>query len=117
MNLFMVEIKVSDWSETVTWFVDTLGLLLVLRDNANQFALLQAGDGRLAIKESKPSEELSHDRLVFQVADVDLEKIRLQKLGVEVSEPLDNLQEQYRELRLSCFGKIPISLFCWTDQA
>ena len=47
----MTVIKVSDWAASLAWYVETLGLLPVLTDAEHRFALLAAGNGRLAIHE------------------------------------------------------------------
>src|SRR4051794_13656300 len=71
IELFLTEIKVSDWAKSVRWYVETLGLRLVLDDHEHEYALLEAGRGRLALKGGS-GEGLGRDgmRLIFQVREV-----------------------------------------------
>lgn len=119
-DLFMTVLKVADWARTVTWYVDTLGLMAVLSDSENRFALLAAGTGRLAIQGDpllEPSDMPSTVRLVFLVPDVDQERHRLIERGVEVGMPVENVREGYREIRLHDPEGTAVTLFSWTDRA
>jgi predicted enzyme related to lactoylglutathione lyase len=117
-DLFMIVIKVAEWSTVVDWYVDKLGLLAVLTDRKHEFALLAAGTGRLALQggrqraESPTAEAV---RLVFQVPDVDRERTRLIDKGLEVGPPTENTREGYREIRLSDPDGTPITLFSWSS--
>jgi len=111
-ELFMTELRVSAWADSVRWYVEVLGLALTLRDEASGFALLAAGQGRLALKraEDAPGRGV---RLVFLVADVDAEHARLVALGVTVTPPVDHPREPYREIRLTDPDGTPVTLFGW----
>lgn len=111
-SLFLTEIKVSDWPKTVRWYVETLGLRLVLDDPDHQYALLNAGHGRLALKGGR-SDGLGRDGmiLIFQVPEVEAERGRLLGLGVAVSPAVDHPGESYREIRLHDPEGTPIRLF------
>jgi predicted enzyme related to lactoylglutathione lyase len=113
-ELFMTELHVSDWAATVAWYVDVLGLRLLRADEPHQFALLAAGNGRLALKgATDPGSRTAGVRLVFLVADVDAEHARLHESGVEASPPADHPREPYRETRLADPEGTPITLFAW----
>lgn len=43
IELAFPEIRVIDWPRAVRWYVEVMGLRLVLEDVAHQFALLGAG--------------------------------------------------------------------------
>ena len=119
-DLFMTVIKVSDWAASLAWYVETLGLLPVLTDARHEFALLAAGNGRLAIQGDsafKAGDAPGGARLVFLVPDVDAERARLIGRGAEVSEPTDNAIEGYREIRLHDPDGTPLTLFSWTGPA
>jgi catechol 2,3-dioxygenase-like lactoylglutathione lyase family enzyme len=119
-DLFMTVIKVRDWAASLAWYVETLGLLPVLIDDKQGFALLAAGNGRLAIQgvtSLKPEETPGGTRLVFLVPDVDAENARLIGRGADVSEPIENAIEGYRELRLHDPDGTPLTLFSWTRPA
>jgi catechol 2,3-dioxygenase-like lactoylglutathione lyase family enzyme len=116
-DLFMTVIRVADWSRALDWYVSKLGLLAVLIDQEHQFALLAAGNGRLALQ-GDPREPASNSaRLVFLVPDVDAEYGRLIGLGVEVTSPAENAREGYREIRLHDPEGTPLTLFSWTGPA
>jgi hypothetical protein len=117
-NLFMTVLKVAAWTGVVAWYVDTLGLLAVLADLEHEFALLEAGTGRLAIqggREAAAAGETEIVRLVFQVPDVDEERRRLIGKGLEVGPPDENPREGYREIRLRDPNGTPITLFSWSS--
>ena len=113
-ELFMTELHVADWPGTVAWYVDTLGLRLLRKDDERQFALLAAGSGRLALKGIDAQEgPVVGVRLVFVVTDVDAEYERFRSLDVEASPPADHPREPYRETRLNDPEGTPITLFAW----
>ena len=114
-ELFMTELHVVDWPATVAWYVEVLGLRLLRTDEARRFALLATGNGRLALRGVEaPAGPATGVRLVFLVADVDVEYERLRSLGVEASSPADHAREPYRETRLADPVGTPITLFAWS---
>jgi catechol 2,3-dioxygenase-like lactoylglutathione lyase family enzyme len=116
-ELFLTEIKVTDWPRAVRWYVEILGLRVVLSDPETRYALLAAGSGRLALKGDDDTSELNRQavRLVFQVEDAETERARLVELGVEVS-PLRLIpRESYREVRLADPEGTPITFFSWWE--
>jgi predicted enzyme related to lactoylglutathione lyase len=118
LDLFMTVLKITNWSTIVPWYIDTLGLVPVLLDAEHEFAFLAAGNGRLGLQGTRTAravEERSKVRLVFQVRDVDAERLRLVERGVEVSMPIDNGEEGYREVRLHDPEGNTLTLFTWID--
>jgi catechol 2,3-dioxygenase-like lactoylglutathione lyase family enzyme len=112
------ELRVADWTRAVRWYVDVLGLRASLEDVAHQFALLEAGGGRLGLKGGgSPADAPGNARLVFRVPDVDAERERLLGLGVSVGPPCDNRREGYRGVSLLDPGGTPITLFSWLEGA
>ena len=88
LELFLTEIKVSDWASTVRWYVETLGMRLLLEDAEHQYALLGSGRGRLALKGGSPKGlDRDHVRLIIQVEDLEAEQERLVGRGVALSPP------------------------------
>src|SRR5262245_51277109 len=80
LDLFMTVIRVANWSTVVRWYTETLGMVAVLLDTNHEFALLSAGGGRLGVQGIKAARSIagpSKVRLVFQVRDLDLERLRL----------------------------------------
>ena len=118
-DLFMTVIKVSDWAASLRWYVEVLGLLPVLTDAEHGFALLAAGNGRLAIQGdvTLKTATAAGARLVFLVPDIDAERARLIARGAEVSAPAENAAEGYREIRLHDPDGTPLTLFSWTALA
>ena len=116
MRLFMVELEVRDWSEGVSWFHETLGLELILRDEAHRFALLGRSGVHLAVKQGveRPQNPI---RLIFQIDDIEAERVRLLAAGVEVSPLQVNDTEGYFEVRLSGPAGIRICLFQFLPDA
>jgi catechol 2,3-dioxygenase-like lactoylglutathione lyase family enzyme len=113
----MVEIQASDWTRSVKWYTNVLGLQLLLEDPAHRFALLEAGSGRIAVKGGNvPGADREAIRLTFQVDDVDAERARLIGLETPVGEPVENRDEGYRAIRLEDPDGTPIRLFCWSDR-
>ncbi|RUL87670.1 VOC family protein [Tautonia sociabilis] len=118
MTLFMTEIHAGDPVRLAEWYARTLGLLVSLRDEPKGFVLLEAPEGgRLAIKRREDATERPKGmRLVFQVKDVGEQRDRLLGLGVAVGEQAENLEERYREVRLSDPEGTPITIFSWSDR-
>lgn len=114
-ELFMVEVVVADWTASVRWYVHVLGLRAVLEDRDRRFLLLEAGAGRIALKQGPPFENRGAVRLVFRVEDVDGARERLIGLGVEVG-PVSESAEGYREARLADPDGTPIRLFSWVGR-
>jgi catechol 2,3-dioxygenase-like lactoylglutathione lyase family enzyme len=120
LDLFMTVVRVADWPAIVRWYIDKLGLVPILLDPKHEFAFLAAGQGRLGlqgVKGPRDSTVPSKVRVVFQVREVDLERARLVANGVEVSAPIDNYEEGYREIRLHDPDGNSLTLFAWIDAA
>jgi len=116
IELFLVEVRVADWRVAARWYVEVLGLTPVLEDAEHRYLLLEAGSGRVALKEGPPPLDRGGARLIFRVGDVDEARARLTRLGVEVSEPTQS-EEGYREVRLRDPEGTPIHLFSWVKVA
>jgi predicted enzyme related to lactoylglutathione lyase len=118
LDLFMTVVRVMDWSATVPWYIETMGMVPILIDAEHEFALLAAGSGRLGfkgIKSHRTEHERTKVRFVFQVPDVDRERQRLAERGIVVSVPFDNREEGYREVRLHDPEGNSLTMFAWSD--
>jgi predicted enzyme related to lactoylglutathione lyase len=115
-ELFMVEIRLADWLGSSRWYVEVLGLKPILEDADRRFLLLEAGPGRIALKESPEPGDRGAVRLIFQVGNVDAVRAELIAKGVAVSEPTQS-DEGYREVRLADPEGTPIHLFSWASVA
>jgi len=110
IELFMVEVRVADLDASRRWYVDLLGLRPALDDPGGRFVLLEAGGGRVALKEGPAIGGRGAVRLVFRVGDVEAERARLIGLGVAVG-GVTASPEGYREVRLADPDGTPIHLF------
>jgi predicted enzyme related to lactoylglutathione lyase len=115
--LYLTEIKVTDWPGMVHWYRTTLGLRLDREDAPHQYALLESGGGRLALKGGRSAGTPAGPvRLVFETADIDAVRARLAAAGVDVS-PAEESPEGYRAIRLRDPEGMPITVFCWKSKA
>ena len=114
LELFLTEIKVSDWASTVRWYVETLGMRLLLEDPDHQYALLGAGRGRLALKGGSP-EGLDRDlvRLIIRVERPGSRAGEAHRPGSGPRPARRPPDEGYREVRLHDPEGTPIRLFSW----
>lgn len=112
-KLSFVELAVTDWPRAVAWYTKVLHLPLLLRDEANGFALLAAGAGRLALKvgEARPGTTL----MTFEVADLPKALHWLQERGVAVEEGLKGSSEGYHRVIIRDPDGHRICLFAWND--
>jgi predicted enzyme related to lactoylglutathione lyase len=118
IELSFTEIRVADWPGAVRWYAEVLGLRPVVEDVESQFALLEAGASRLALKggaEARQDGSTPNVRLVFQVGNVDIERDRLIGLGVDVGPAIDNRAEAYRGVALVDPEGTPITLYSWLE--
>jgi predicted enzyme related to lactoylglutathione lyase len=113
LELYLTEIKVTDWPGMVRWYVANLGLRLAHEDPAHQYALLESGAGRIALKGGHRAGTAAEPvRLVFEAADVESVRARLAAAGVDVSFPEEST-EGYRFVRLRDPEGTLITVFCW----
>jgi catechol 2,3-dioxygenase-like lactoylglutathione lyase family enzyme len=117
IELSFTELRTADWAAAVRWYLDVLGLRLVLEDVGHRFALLEAGASRLALRGGGDVTAPGHRlRLVFRVDDVDATRERLLRWGVDVGPAVDNPREPYRSVVLHDLEGTPITLFSWIDR-
>ncbi len=114
MELYLVEFRVSDWAQSVSWYRDMLDLKVLLVDEEHQYSLLEAGPGRIALKTSVVGQDRSAMRITFRVDDIEEVRARLVDLGVEVSSTITNANEGFSEVRLIDPDGTPITIFAWT---
>ncbi len=112
-KLFMVELAVTNLEESLTWYQRHLGLKLLLHDEAGAFALLEAGNAKLALKQ-RPVVVVSAE-LVFEVAELDRRLGELKTAGVNVLAPPVLSAEGYREACIADPNGHSIRLFEWTQ--
>lgn len=115
MNLYMVELAVGDWVRAVAWYRDVLGLKVEMAMEKDQFALLQAGQGRVALKQATQASPPTQTgaMLVFEVEDVAAEVERLTALGVKPEAPMRSSAEGYRRAIFRDPDGCRVCLFDW----
>jgi predicted enzyme related to lactoylglutathione lyase len=118
MNLYMVELAVWNWGAAVVWYQEVLGLELLLRADADGFALLRAGGGRIALKQARSNRvERGTDLeplLVFAVEDLAAILARLACHGVAPQSPAKVSPEGYRRAIIQDPEGHQLCLFQWT---
>jgi predicted enzyme related to lactoylglutathione lyase len=114
-ELYFVQLTVRDWGASVAWYRDVLGLEVRMAVEANRFAVLRAGVGRIALRggEPKPGNVL----LTFEVDDLPLELKRLALRGVRPAEPMKVSSEGYRRAIVLDPDGHRICLFEWDERA
>jgi catechol 2,3-dioxygenase-like lactoylglutathione lyase family enzyme len=113
-SLSFVELYVRDWPASVAWYRDVLGLELILRADADQFALFAAGMARLALKAGDPGS--SETLLVFEVDVLEEWVLRLAQCSVPLDGPVKDSSEGYRRIRLRDPDGHALCLFAWLQQ-
>jgi catechol 2,3-dioxygenase-like lactoylglutathione lyase family enzyme len=92
VRLDFVQVRASDWRRSLEWWRDTLGLPVLLVDEAGGFALLDAGAARIAVKQGVPAP--GGTLLAFAVSDADAWAARLGTTAQDEA-------EGYRRVRLA----------------
>ena len=99
------------------WYRSVLGLRVLVRVVDDGYALLAAGDTRLAII-ARPEPGMASRRwsLGFEVADLGAVHARLVEAGADVIAPQDN-PEGFRELTVTDPDGNRLRLFAWMVRA
>lgn len=112
-GLYCVELRTAHWDRCLAWYRDGLGLRVLVRVSEDGYALLDAGESRLAILARKslgePTRRIS---LAFEVNDVQVVAARLQALGSDVTVPEHNA-EHLREVNTTDPDGNRIRIFSW----
>ncbi len=114
-SLYLVELTVSDFRASVAWYRDVLELPLLVHNEAEQFALFQAGSARLALKAGTPLP--GSVLLTFEVKDLAGEAGRLAAQDVRFEGTMKVSPEGYRRVRLRDPDGYALSLFEWLQPA
>lgn len=116
-SLFCVEIRTPRWVELVDWYRGALGLRVLMRGVDDGYALLAAGETRIAIiarpTAAEPSPRWS---LAFEVTDLDAARARLAAAGAAAPAPTAHA-EGFRELSLTDPDGNRLRLFAWPAPA
>jgi catechol 2,3-dioxygenase-like lactoylglutathione lyase family enzyme len=112
-GLYCVELRSSNWERLVDWYRTVLGLRVLVRVVDDGYALIEAGETRLAIlKRPIPGEPSGRISLAFEVSDMGQVCQRLMDAGSSVRHP-QNDPEGLRETTTLDPDGNRIRLFCW----
>jgi catechol 2,3-dioxygenase-like lactoylglutathione lyase family enzyme len=112
-SLYCVELRTSRWQELVAWYRDALGLRVLVRVIDDGYALLEAGDTRLAIMgRDTPGEASGRWSLGFEVPDLDH---IYRGVGAAAVGPPETHAEGFRELRVIDPDGNRLRLFSWAQ--
>lgn len=114
-SLFCVEIRTTRWTDLVLWYRTAVGLRVLVRGVDDGYALLAAGDTRIAIL-ARPDVGPASPRfsLAFEVEDLDAAHARLVDAGTPVTPPATHA-EGFRELTTTDPDGNRLRLFAWAD--
>jgi catechol 2,3-dioxygenase-like lactoylglutathione lyase family enzyme len=114
-SLFCVEIRTTRWAELVEWYRTALGLRVLVRGVDDGYALLGAGDTRIAIL-ARPEAGPTSPRfsLAFEVDDLAHAHARLTAAGATAAPPAAHA-EGFRELTAIDPDGNRLRLFAWGD--
>ncbi len=116
MSLYCIELRTNQWETMVHWYRTTLDLRVLVRVVEDGYALIEAGETRLALihRDSLdgPSARWS---LAFEVESLEMASARVQASGVKLMEPPPN-HEGFRDLITEDPDGNRIRLFCWPQR-
>jgi predicted enzyme related to lactoylglutathione lyase len=113
-QLFFIELTVRDWSASLAWYQEVLRLDVRIRFEADQFALLQAGEPEgvlLALKGGTP--QPGSVLLTWTVKELDGWLEHLERCGVVLEGPVKTSPERYRRVRFRDPDGHALCLFAW----
>lgn len=114
-SLFSVELRTSRWAEMVEWYRAVLGLRVLLRVIDDEYALIEAGDTRLAILgRQSPGDASPRWSLGFEVGDLEAVRARLAASGTAIDMPGRN-PEGFREIVVADPDGNRLRLFAWQN--
>lgn len=112
-GLYCVELRTQNWHAMLSWYREVLGLRVLVRVVDDGYALLEAGETRLALLARPSAGEASRRiSLAFEVVDVRQICSRLETFGSTVSHPTRD-KEGLREANTTDPDGNRIRLFSW----
>ena len=116
-SLYCVELRTAQWENSVRWYREALGLRVMVRVVEEGYALLAAGETRLALISRRNSGQSSKRwSLGFEIDDLDGAVERLKRFGSKVSTP-ERDPEGFRAVVTYDPDGNTIRLFSWPEQA
>jgi predicted enzyme related to lactoylglutathione lyase len=115
-SLYSVELRTSHWQEMVDWYRSALGLRVLVRVVDDGYALIEAGETRLAlIARDTNGEPNPRWSLGFEVYDLEQVAARLESAGSGFSQPRRHA-EGFQEIMTTDPDGNSIRLFAWPEQ-
>jgi catechol 2,3-dioxygenase-like lactoylglutathione lyase family enzyme len=112
-GLYCVELRTANWDALVEWYREVLGLRVLVRVIDDGYALLEAGETRLALIKRDATDGASHRiSLAFEVTNLQDTCQRLIAAGSPILYPVRN-PERLRETTTADPDGNRIRLFSW----
>jgi catechol 2,3-dioxygenase-like lactoylglutathione lyase family enzyme len=112
-GLYCVELRTGNWVDSVEWYRGILGLRVLVRVTDDGYALLAAGETRLALlAREKPGEPSPRISLAFEVPDLTAIATRLATAKYPFAAPKADA-EGLRELNILDPDGNRLRLFSW----
>ena len=112
-GLYCIELRTSNWEASVEWYRSVLGLRVLVRVTDDGYALLDAGETRLALlSRSTPGDASRRISLAFEVPDLGAVADRLTRHGTSFSPPRV-VSEGMREINTIDPDGNRLRLFSW----
>ena len=115
-GLYCVELRTANWSALVEWYREVLGLRVLVRVIDDGYALIEAGENRVALIARPDSGQASQRiSLAFEVTDVRKVTARLRAAGAKVTHPTRD-PEGLREASTTDPDGNRIRVFSWPGE-
>ena len=115
-GLYCVELRTAQWETSLRWYREALGLRVMVRVVEDGYALLEAGETRLALISRRTAGPASPRwSLGFEVENLDSVVDRLTRYGSRVSKP-ERDPEGFRAVVTYDPDGNTVRLFCWPEK-
>jgi catechol 2,3-dioxygenase-like lactoylglutathione lyase family enzyme len=112
-GLYCVELRTDRWEESVTWYREVLGLRVLVRVTDEGYALLEAGETRLALlRRQTPGEPTRRISLAFEISDLRAVALRIEAAGIPVARA-ERADHELQELNTTDPDGNRVRLFSW----
>jgi catechol-2,3-dioxygenase len=86
-GIFETAVRVKDLSRSETFYCETLGLTIGLRDESRKWLFLRAGEGMVVLQEDKTCWPAQHFAFGIEEADLEIVLRRLSERGISFEGP------------------------------
>ena len=114
-GLYCIELRTAQWETLVQWYRTALGLRVLVRVVEDGYALLEAGQTRLAIlARESPAGASARWSLAFEIDSLVVATARLLAAGAKFSAPTTS-DEGFRDVQTTDPDGNRIRLFSWPE--